>query len=114
MNPLPRWRKIAGCAVLAALVFFAILFTPIYIRNLKLQNYVDEIAHRVGMDKQSDEAVRGLVMQEAHQLQLPVTEDNVRILHSPDGMRIDVRYAVTVHAPLYQVAIHFYPGAGSR
>jgi hypothetical protein len=25
-----------------------------------------------------------------------------------------VQYAVTVHAPLYTVALHFYPGAGSR
>jgi hypothetical protein len=104
----------AGCVVLAALLFFAILFTPVYIRNLKLQNYVDEIAHRVGMDKQSDEVVRGWVLERAQQLALPVTEDNVRIIRSADGVRIDVRYAVTVHAPLYQVSIHFYPGAGSR
>ncbi|MEI9972648.1 MAG: hypothetical protein WDO73_11640 [Ignavibacteriota bacterium] len=27
--------------------FLAILFAPVYIRNLKLQNYVDELTHAV-------------------------------------------------------------------
>jgi hypothetical protein len=105
---------VAGCLVLAALAFFAILFTPVYVRNLKLQNYVDGITHRVGNDKQSDEVLRGWVLNKAHQLDLPVTEDNVHIYRSAEGVRIDVRYAVTVKAPLYRVDIHFYPGAGSR
>jgi hypothetical protein len=105
---------VAGCLVLAALAFFAILFTPVYVRNLKLQNYVDGITHRVGNDKQSDEVLRGWVLDKARELDLPVTEDNVHIYRSAEGVRIDVRYAVTVKAPLYRVDIHFYPGAGSR
>lgn len=104
----------AGCLVLAALVFFAVLFTPVYVRNLRLQSYVDEITHHVGSDQQSDQELRGRVLDKARQLGLPVTEDNVHIFRSSDGVRIDVRYAVTIHAPLYRVEIHFYPGAGSR
>lgn len=113
MNELPRWRIVAGCAVLAALGFFAILFAPVYIRNLKLQNYVDELTHTVGSDRQTDDALRERVLAKARELGLPVTADNVRI-YRRDGLRIDVQYAVTVTAPLYSVSIHFYPGAGSR
>jgi hypothetical protein len=104
---------VAGCLVLAALVFFAFLFAPVYIRNLKLQNYVDELTHGVESDKQSDDVLRGHVLDKARELGLPVREDDVRI-YRRDGLRIDVQYAVTVTAPLYSVSIHFYPGAGSR
>ena len=114
MNPVPRWRIAAGCLVLAIIAGFAVLFTPIYIHNMKLQNYVDGITHSVESYKQSDDVLRTLVLRKAHQLDLPVTEDNVHILRSTDRVRIDVRYAVTVHAPLYTVSVHFYPGAGSR
>lgn len=114
MNPLPRWRAVAGCLVLAAILFIAILFAPVYIHNLKLQNYVDGITHRVGSDKQSDDVLRGWVVDKARQLDLPVTEDNVHVYRSADGLHIDVRYSVTVRAPLYSVDLHFYPGAGSR
>jgi hypothetical protein len=114
VSPLPRWRMVAGCLVLAAIVFFAILFAPVYLRNLKLQNYVDELTRGVGNDKQTDEALRHRVLDKAHQLNLPVREDNVHIYRSADGLRIDVQYSVTVSAPLYSVDLHFYPGAGSR
>jgi len=114
VNPLPRWRIAAGCLVLAAIALFALLFAPVYIRNLKLQNYVDAMTHRVGNDKQSDDELRARILERAHQLDLPVKDDNVHIYRSTEGVRIDVRYAVTVHAPLYTVDLHFYPGAGSR
>lgn len=114
MNPVPRWRIVAGCLVLAAIVFFAILFAPVYIRNLKLQNYVDEITHAVANQQQSDAQLRQKVLERAWQLGLPVTEDNVHVYRSVDGMRIDVQYAVAISAPFYRVSIHFYPGAGSR
>ena len=96
------------------MAFIAILFTPLYIRNLKLQNFVDRMTRRVGNDKQTDEELVGLVLEKAHQLDLPVTDSNVHVFRSPEGLRIDVRYVVTVQAPLYQVVLHFYPGAGSR
>jgi hypothetical protein len=105
---------VAGCLVLAVIVCFAVLFTPMYVRNMKLQNYVDEMTHRAGSDKQSDADLRAAVLARARQLGLPVGAENVRISRSPDGLRIDVSYAVTISAPLYQVKLHFYPGAGSR
>lgn len=114
MNPVPRWRIVAGGLVLAALLFFAILFSPAYLRNMSLQNYVDEITHRVGNDKATDEDLRSLVLKKAHVLGIPLTEDNVHVFRSSESVRIDVRYSVNVHAPLYTVDLHFYPGAGSR
>lgn len=114
MTRIPRWRIVAGCLVLAALASFAVLFTPIYVRNLKLQNYVDGITRQPGNETQSDGILRGMVLEKAHSLGLPVTEDDVHVYRSSEGLRIDVSYLVTVHAPLYEVNLHFYPGAGSR
>jgi len=114
VNPLPRWRAVAGCVVLAALVLFAVLFTPVYIRNLKLQNYVDDITRAVENQRQPDAVLRGWVIEKARSLHLPVTENNVHIIHGPEGLGIEVAYSVKVDMPMYQVNLHFYPGAGSR
>jgi hypothetical protein len=114
VNPVPRWRIAAAIAVLAALLGFGVLFAPIYAGNLKLQSYVAEITHRAESQNQSDEVLRQNVVEKAHQLDLPVKADNVHIIHSPDGLRIDVRYFVRVTLPGYTVDLHFYPGAGSR
>lgn len=109
-----RWRVAAGIAVLAALAVFAALFTPIYFRNLKLQQFVEETTQRVENQSKSDDLLRTWVLDKATTLDLPVRADNVHIKRMPDGMRIDVRYVVRVNLPFYTVDLHFYPGAGSR
>jgi hypothetical protein len=114
VNPVPRWRIAAAVAVLAALLGFGALFAPIYVDNLKLQTYVAEMTRRVETRNQPDEMIRQDVLHKARDLDLPVKADNVHIIRSPEGLRIDVRYFVRVTIPGYTVDLHFYPGAGSR
>jgi hypothetical protein len=109
-----RWRMVAAAAVLAALAAFAGLFAPIYFRNLELQNFVSGVAQRVENRTNSDGVLRAWVLDKAHALDLPVKEDNVHIIRTRGGMRIDVRYFVRVTLPGYTVDLHFYPGAGSQ
>ena len=114
MNGVPRWRIAAALVILAGLVFFAAMFAPIYFHNLALQNFVSEVTARPDVSKKSDDLLRTWVLDKAHELDLPVKADNVKVVHSKDGMRIDVRYFVRVDLPGYTVDLHFYPGAGSR
>lgn len=114
MNQVPRWRIAAAIAVLAALAGFAALFSPIYLHNLELQNYVADLTHTSEALRENDDALRGNVLKKAGELNLPVKADNVHIDRSQDGLRIDVRYFVRVSLPFYTVDLHFYPGAGSR
>lgn len=114
MNPVPRWRIAAGIAVLLALLLFAAVFTPIYFHNLQLQSFVSALTQAASNSPSPDEALRTRILDKARSLNLPVTADDVHIIHTPDGLRIDVRYFVTVNLPGYTVSLHFYPGAGSR
>jgi hypothetical protein len=111
---IPRWRIAAALIVLVALAVFAVIFTPIYIHNLELQNFVANVAARADAQSKSDDVLRTWVLDKAHQLDLPIRADNVKIAHSSDGLRIDVRYQVRVDLPGYTVNLHFYPGAGSH
>ena len=114
MSHVPRWRIAAAAIVLAALLAFTAMFAPIYFRNLELQNFVSGVAQRVENRTNSDDVLRTWVLDKAHALDLPVKEDNVQVIRSREGVRIDVRYFVRVTLPGYTVDLHFYPGAGSR
>ena len=114
MSHVPRWRIAAAAVVLAALVAFAAMFAPIYLRNLELQNFVSGVAQGVENRTNSDDVLRTWVLDKAHALDLPVKEENVQVIRSREGVRIDVRYFVRVTLPGYTVDLHFYPGAGSR
>jgi hypothetical protein len=114
VNRVALWRIITAVIVLAALAFFVAIFTPIYVHNLELQNYVADVTARPRVQANSDDVLRTWVVDRAHQLDLPIRADNVEIARSSDGVRIDVRYQVRVDLPGYTVNLHFYPGAGSR
>jgi hypothetical protein len=114
VNPVPRWRLAAALAVLAALLGFAAVFTPIYFYNLKLQSFVAEITRRPDSVSQSDDTLRQSVLTKAIELDLPVKADNVHINRAPGILRIGVRYYVRVNLPGYTVDLHFNPSAGTR
>jgi hypothetical protein len=114
VNRLPTWRIALAIGILAVMAFVLASFAPLYFRNLELQNYVSDVTQSVDNRGKSDDLLRTNVLTKARQLQLPVSEDNVHIVRSTDGMHIDVRYFVRVNLPGYTVDLHFYPGAGSR
>lgn len=114
MNQVPRWRIAAALVIVAGLVYFLVLFAPIYFRNQQLQRYVSDLTHSVDAGSRPDAALRETVLDKARELNLPVAADNVHVLRTADGVQIDVRYFVRVSMPGYTVDLHFYPGAGSR
>ncbi len=114
MNGVPKWRIAAGCAVLALLGFFGLKLLPVYLHNLQLQHYVEEMTQRVETQTKSDDLLRTWVLDRAAELDLPVKADNVQVKRADNHVRIDVRYVVRVDLPVYTVDLHFYPGAGSR
>jgi Domain of unknown function (DUF4845) len=111
---VPGWRLAAGAAVLAVLGLIGARLIPIYIHNLKLQQYVEEVTRRPVARTSSDDVLRTWVLNKAADLDLPVKAENVHIERSKENVRIDVRYKVRVDLPLYTVSLHFYPGAGSQ
>jgi hypothetical protein len=102
-----NWRVGAGVAVLVVLAVMGARLVPIYVHNIELQQFVEDVAHRAATPANSDDILRTWV-------DLPVKADNVQIQRSADSVRIVVRYAVRVDMPLYTVNLHFYPGAGSQ
>jgi len=111
---VPRWRIVAAIAVLAALVLLTARFVPIYIHNFELQRFVAGLTQHVENKAKPEDALRANVVAKSHELNLPVTADDVHISQRPEGLRIEVRYLVRVDLPGYTVNLHFYPGAGSR
>jgi hypothetical protein len=109
-----RWRIAAGAAVLAILIVLGVRLIPIYIRNLELQQFVEEVTHRAAAPATADDVLRTWVLDKAANLDLPVKADNVQVERSAGQVKIEVRYIVRVDLPLYTVDLHFYPGAGSR
>jgi hypothetical protein len=97
--------------VLAAI---GVRLVPVYLDNLRLRGYVEELAQSAETRTQSDDRIRALVLDKAASLGLPVKAGNVLLKRSNGNTRIEVRYVAPVDFLFYTVDLHFYPGAGSR
>jgi hypothetical protein len=109
VNRLPPWRIAAAVFILGVLLLFALVLGPVYLHNLQLQSFVGNLTQTVQAQPQPDDSLRSAVLAKARDLNLPVRAENVQVVHSSEGTRIDVRYFVRVTLPGYTVDLHFHP-----
>lgn len=106
MNRLPAWRIAAGLAVLAVLAGTAVLLTPVYLRNLQLQNCLR------GTAAASDQEIEQTLLNKGRSLNLDIAPDHIQIQRSATGGPTRVRYVIRVTMPLYTVDLHFSSSVG--
>jgi hypothetical protein len=110
---LPLWRLILGVMVLGSLAAVLLALAPVYLENYRLERYLREIARAPARASIPDETVRSEVLERAKRLHLPVKPSDIEITHQQGKMQVRMRYAVQMDFSLYQVDLHFHPGAAS-
>lgn len=103
---LPLWRLVAAVLVLLTMAVVLVSIAPVYIENFRLRQYVRTLTRAQDTQALTDEALRTAIIARARQLDLPVAAEDIKITH-PDGKsHVDLRYAVQIDFPLYQVDLH--------
>ena len=111
---LPLWRLTAAILVLAGMAAVLLALAPVYLEDYRLRQYVKSLVREPAAVRMPDETLRANLLNRAHALDLPVRGSDVEITH-PDGkLRVQLKYAVQMDFPLYQVDLHFHPGATSQ
>lgn len=108
---LPLWRLIAAILVLAVMAGVLLTLAPVYFEDYQLRQYIRSLVRAANSSVTPDETLRAEVLARARNLDLPVEPGDVQISH-PDGkLQLQLKYAVQMDFPLYQVDLHFHPGA---
>jgi hypothetical protein len=108
---LPFWRLIAAILVLAVMAGVLLTLAPVYIEDYRLGQYIRSLAHAPNVATTPDETLRSAVLTRARQLDLPIQPGDVQISHPNGKVQLQLKYAVQMDFPLYQVDLHFHPGA---
>jgi hypothetical protein len=111
---LPLWRLIAGLAVFGIMAAVLATLAPIYFDDFRLQNWARSWAKSAEAAGQDDARVKSAIVRHARELDLPVSPAAIAVSHSDGHMRLEWKYAVEVHLPLYQVDLHFRSSAAGR
>lgn len=109
---LPLWRLAAAIFILGGMAVVLLSLTPFYVEDWQLRNYVRGVMHGPQLASLSDATLEKDVTSRAQALGLPVTANNLLIVHKAGTVNLDIRY--TVHFNLYQVDLHFHTAAANR
>jgi hypothetical protein len=108
---LPLWRLIAGILVLLGMAGILAALAPVYFEDYQLRQYIRSL---VKTPATPDDALRAAVLTRARQLDLPVQPGDIQITRPNGKLELQMKYAVQMDFPLYQVDLHFHPSATGR
>jgi hypothetical protein len=111
---LPLWRLITASLVLGVMIAILATLAPVYLENYRLGRYVRDLVHTSNAAATPDETLRSQVLAQARQLDLPIQSADVKITRAQSRVEVQIKYAVEMDFPLYQVDVHFHPSASSR
>jgi hypothetical protein len=103
---------IAAVAVILVFVVVTGFLVSPYVANWRLQTYINDLADDPNVPKRPLGAIRTDVLNQAAALGLPVHSEDVHVVATQSGVRIDVLYIVHVDIVGYTIDLHFRPAAG--
>ncbi len=108
-------RAILTVAVLAAIVYAATQILPVYVHNYELQDNLRQLSiQAMAGQRPTVESVRNAVLERAHDLDLPVKADDVKVVLTGGKITIDLDYTVPIDLKVYTLNLHFTPSAENR
>lgn len=105
---------IVAVVVLLSLAYAGIKIVPVYVNNFELQDHMRQVAIRATVERTSMEAIQNSILEFAHDVDLPITRDDVKITYSGTRIIIDLDYKVPIDLKVYTLELHFTPSAENR
>ncbi len=103
-----KLQVLFALALTAALFVAGIRIIPVYISAFKLEDEVRSKCKFAPVERKSPEVVREELLKEAHDLDLPVSRDQIQIATSTGaGLRISVKYTVPVDLIFFNLNLPF-------
>ena len=96
---------LVGLVILALAVFVAWKMIPIKVRAAEVRGVAVDEAKSAGTH--NDKVIMGQILSKAHDDDLPITEENVKINRARGNITIDIHYVVPVEFPGYTYQWHF-------
>ncbi|MBI3697118.1 MAG: hypothetical protein HY238_20070 [Acidobacteria bacterium] len=105
-------RQWVALVLLGVFVALVAALLPYFVRNLRFQRAVEEIARSPEITTLGPAHARAQVVEQAARLGLPVAVSDVQVEAAGGSVQISVRYVVEVAWPGYTVKLHFAPSGG--
>ncbi len=106
------WRAVAAVLILAGLVGMAGVLAPPYVRNWRLQQYLNSLADDPNAPSRPPQQIASEVSRQAASLGIQLDPSSIHVVTRDARLSIHALYVVRVELPGYTVDLHFRPEVG--
>lgn len=107
-------KAIVWSAVLFFIAYSAFKLIPVYIAEYQLADKMQEEARFAVVNRYNEEQIRETIYHEVQDLDIPAKKEEIKVLASPQVVRISLDYTVPVDLLIYRMQLHFTPSSENK
>lgn len=108
-------RPLFGLFVVVAVFYVAWKIVPPYFNEYQFEDAIDEVSRYAAYNTQKTEQdIREDVAKKAHEFDIPLTADQIKVLRQGAEITISADYTVRVDLPLYPFNLTFHPATKNK
>ena len=104
-------RQLFILLIFVALLFAAAQYVPAYFAAYQFNDYIRQEVKYAGTSRRTPEAIRTELLQEANELGITITKNDVRITRRGPSFTIEVEYRWPIDLKVYRHELIFHPSA---
>lgn len=104
-----RFKLIVVLAIFGAIAYVGFKIVPVYVNNYQLQDACETESRFLASHTRTDQKAKENVWLEVQSLNIPVTQDAVKVEIIGKTARISVDYTITVSIFGFDVNLDFHP-----
>jgi hypothetical protein len=111
---MKEFKSIFALLVLMVGGFVLYKVVPAYWGDYKLGRLLEEQAQVNTYNTKSDQDVKNVIAQKAHEIDVPISPEQVTVVRSASELSITAVYSVQVDLPLYPLELNFTTGTRNK
>ena len=104
-------RQLLILLVFVVLLFAAVQYVPTYFAAYQFNDYIRQEVKYAGTSRRTPETIRTGILQEANDLGISITKNDVRITQRGPSFTLEVEYRWPIDLKVYRHELIFHPSA---
>jgi len=107
-------KALFGVFVVATMFYLAWKVLPPYFSNYQFEDELENQARYFSYNMKSEQEMRETIAKKAHDYDIPLTPEQIKVQHLGNDLSISVDYTVHIDIPVYPFDLHFTPATKNK
>jgi len=109
-----RAKAILFTVIFLSGIYAAFKLVPAYVAEYQLNDKMQEVARFAVVNRYTPEQIRENIFKEVEDLDIPAKREDIKVIATPEVVKISLEYTVPVNLLVYSTELHFSPSSENK